>query len=74
MAAPLGGDARDLGVPTINDKKCQRRAPWEAMMEIQVRPPSTLRNIDGGPVGGDAEDLGVHTIIIRNVNDRPLRR
>jgi hypothetical protein len=43
-------------------------------MEIQVRPPSTLRNIDGGPVGGDAEDLGVHTIIIRNVNDRPLRR
>jgi hypothetical protein len=50
---PLGGaGAGDLGAPTINAKKRRRWAPWEVSeLEIQERPPSTLRNINGGPPG-----------------------
>jgi hypothetical protein len=39
------------------------RAPWEASeLEIQKRPPSTLRTIEDGPLGGGARDPGVPTI------------
>jgi hypothetical protein len=53
MIAPLGGArAVDPRVPTINAKKHRRWAPWEVPeLEIQERPPSTLRNVDGGPLG-----------------------
>jgi hypothetical protein len=45
--------------------------PWEvAELEIRERPPSTLRNVDGGPLGGArAEDPGASTI-----NDKKRRR
>jgi hypothetical protein len=48
-AGPLEGGAVDLGAPTINAKKHQWWGPWEAMLEIQERPPATLKIIDGGP-------------------------
>jgi hypothetical protein len=36
---------------------------WEvAVLEIRERPPSMLRNIDGGPLAGADEDLGAPTI------------
>jgi hypothetical protein len=40
--------------------------------KVRERPPSTLRNIDGGPPGGaGARDLGVPTINAKKVNGRP---
>jgi hypothetical protein len=41
----------DPEVPTINARKHHRQAPWRVLMEIQERPPSTLKNVDGGPPG-----------------------
>jgi hypothetical protein len=44
-----GAGARDLRASTINAKKHQRRVPWEVPeLGIPERPPSLLRNIDGG--------------------------
>jgi hypothetical protein len=50
---PLGGaGAGDSGALTINAKKHRWQAPWEVPeLEIWERPPSTLRNVDGGPPG-----------------------
>jgi hypothetical protein len=58
--------------PPSTLKKCQQRAPWEAVSKIWKRPPSTLKNIDGGPLEGGAEDPGAPTINAKNV--RPLAR
>jgi hypothetical protein len=41
------------------------------MPEIRERPPSMLRNIDGGPLGGAAEDPGAPTINTKNVDGSP---
>jgi hypothetical protein len=41
----------DPGAPTINAKKYQHWAPWEAVLEIPEHPPLTLKNVDGGPPG-----------------------
>jgi hypothetical protein len=54
MAGPLGGvRAGDPGAPTINARKRQRQAPWEAVPELEVRerPPQRCKNIDGAPPG-----------------------
>jgi hypothetical protein len=62
-AGLLGGADGDPRVPTINIKKHQWRAPWEALLEIWERPPSMLINIDGWPpdpyvcVGGGESGL-----------------
>jgi hypothetical protein len=38
---------------TFTDKRVAHSAPWEMPeLDIRERPPSTLRNIDGGPLGG----------------------
>jgi hypothetical protein len=64
MVSPLRGTDGDLGAPTINAKKRQQQAPWEVPeLEIRERPPSTLRNVNGGPLGGvGARDPGAATI------------
>jgi hypothetical protein len=51
MAATLGGaGAEDPEALTINAKKRRWRTPSEVSeLKIRERPPSTLRNIDGGP-------------------------
>jgi hypothetical protein len=62
---PLGGAGDiDFGAPTINAKKHRWRGPWEVLeLKIRERPPSTLRNVNGGPLGGDgAEDPRAPTI------------
>jgi hypothetical protein len=41
MEGPLGGDDGDPGAPTINVKNVDSGPPWEAVPEIQERPPST---------------------------------
>jgi hypothetical protein len=53
MVGPLGGGrAGDPGAPIINAKIHHRWATWEVPeLEIQERPPSMLRNIDGGILG-----------------------
>jgi hypothetical protein len=60
-AGPLGGvRAEEPGAPTINARKCWRRAPWELPeLEIQGHPLSTLKMSTSGPLGGaEAGDLG----------------
>jgi hypothetical protein len=54
--------AGDSRAPNINTKKYQRRAPWEAVLDILEHPPSMLRNIDGGPLRGADGDSGVSNI------------
>jgi hypothetical protein len=73
---PLGGaGAIDPGASTINAKKCRRRAPWEVpALEIWERPPSTVRNVDGG-APWEVPELYIqkHTpSTLRNIDDRPL--
>jgi hypothetical protein len=46
-------------------KKHRRRAPWEAVAEIQERPPSTQKMSMVGPLGGNVGDLGAPTINAR---------
>jgi hypothetical protein len=62
-----------MGPWKMLELKIQERGwpPWEVVeLEIRERPPSTLRNVDGGPLGGaDAEDPGASTI-----NDKKRRR
>jgi hypothetical protein len=42
-------------------------------LKVQERPPSTLRNIDGGaPGGARAGDPGAPTINAKNINGEPL--
>jgi hypothetical protein len=55
------------GASTINAKKHRRQGPLVLLeLEIQKRPPSTLRAIDGGPLGvARAVDLGAP-----NFNDK----
>jgi hypothetical protein len=50
---PLGGAGDiDFGAPTINAKKHRWRGPWEVLeLKIRERPPSMLRNVNGGPPG-----------------------
>jgi hypothetical protein len=56
-------------------KKRQRRAPWEAVLsEIQERPPSIQKMSKSGPLEGDAGDPGAPTINAKNVDDEPPRR
>jgi hypothetical protein len=43
-------------------------------LEIQERPPSTLRNINDGPPGDADGDMGAFTINIKNVDDGPPER
>jgi hypothetical protein len=63
MTGPPGGvRAGDLGVPTINTRKHQRRAPLRVLMGISERPPLVLRNIDGDPLAGADGDLRAPTI------------
>jgi hypothetical protein len=55
MTAPLrGAKAVDPGAPTIIIKKHRQRPPPPeevSEMEIRKRPPSMLKNVDGGPLG-----------------------
>jgi hypothetical protein len=71
---PLGGArAGDLRASTINAKKHRWRVPWEVpKLEIQERPPSVLRNIDGRPLASVDGDPGAPTINVRNVDGVPL--
>jgi hypothetical protein len=41
MVGPLGGANGDPRALTINAEKRRRWAPWEAVLEIRERPPST---------------------------------
>jgi hypothetical protein len=53
MVEPLeGARAVDPKASTINAKKHRWQTPWEVLMEIQERPLSMLKNVNGGPVGG----------------------
>jgi hypothetical protein len=64
-------DVGDTGAPTINAKKCRRRnilRSRNAMSRIRERPPSTLKNVDGGPLRGAEGDPGASTINARNVD------
>jgi hypothetical protein len=74
MASSLGGSVGYPGVPTINAKKHRRWAPCEAVPEIWERPPSTLRNVDGGPLRGGARNLGALTINAKKHRQRPPGR
>jgi hypothetical protein len=40
----LGGDAGDSGAPTINAKKCRRRAPWPL---LGGGGPGSIRDLKG---------------------------
>jgi hypothetical protein len=64
MVDPVGGaGVVDPGASTINAKKRRRRATLEVPeLEIQERPPSTLRNINGGPPVRYQRDQGAPTI------------
>jgi hypothetical protein len=41
-------------------------------LEIWERPPSMLRNVNGGPLGGGDEVPGACIINARNIDDEPL--
>jgi hypothetical protein len=58
-------------VPTINAKKCRRWAPWEAVLEIWERPPSTQRTSTMEPLGGGAGGAGAPTINAKNIDNDP---
>jgi hypothetical protein len=73
MAAPLGGTrARDPGVATINVRKCQWWDPWEVLMEIRERPPSTRQTSMAGPLWDANGDSKASTINATNINGEPL--
>jgi hypothetical protein len=71
-----GAEVGDPGATTINIKKFRRRPPWEVPeLEIRERPPSTLRNVDGGPSGGvRAGDPRTPTINAKKHRRWALRR
>jgi hypothetical protein len=49
----MTGADRDPEAPTINVKNVDSGPPCEMPeLEIWERPPSLLRNVDGGPLGG----------------------
>jgi hypothetical protein len=74
-SGPLGGADEDPGVPTINTKKCRRRAPWEAVLEIREHQPSTQKNINGGPPWEVLMEIREHPpSTLRSIDGRPPRR
>jgi hypothetical protein len=72
----LGGvEAGDPEASTINAKKCRRRSSWEVSeLDIQERPPSILRNVDGGPPQEVLElEIREHLpSTLRNIDAGPL--
>jgi hypothetical protein len=81
-AGPLGGGARDPGIPTINVKNDDGRPPGRRCQRSGSTHQQQI-NVDGGPLGtqktsmvdplgGGVGDLGAHTINARNVDGGPL--
>jgi hypothetical protein len=46
--------------------------PWEVVLEVQERPPSTRKMLMMAPLGGDVRDPGAPTINAKNVDGCPL--
>jgi hypothetical protein len=59
---PLRGGDGDTGVPTINAMKRSWWDPWEVVLEIRERLPSTLKASMMGPLRGGDGDPGASTI------------
>jgi hypothetical protein len=74
MAAPLGGNAGVLGVPTTYVEDIDGALPWEAMPKIQKRPPPMLKKSMVGPLEGNARDPGAPTTYIEDIDGGPPRR
>jgi hypothetical protein len=71
MARLLEGSARGQGALTIKAKKYQRRAPWEAVLEVRKHSPSTQKMSMVGPLGGTFGGPGAPTINAKNIDGGP---
>jgi hypothetical protein len=49
-------------------------APWEVILEIRERPPSSQKTSTVAPLGGAVRDLRAPTINAKNVDSGPPRR